>query len=362
LAVSDDFQRFAIDPDEPFAADRLALAEMLVLRGTPVEAIAEDSGLIPLQRRMWAHIFVGTDELVPLAVAAKHVDLDVADAEEVVRLLGLPIAEDARMALDDVDLLKTFRQLTSVFGEEAARQITRTIGASMARIAEALVSTTRVGFETPVLEQAPYADFVRLAGPLVEEYFPRLALVMDRVFRYHIFATSGQAWGVDEETSAMTITRAVGFADMVGFTTEAGNLSTRGLTEMIDRFEGRVSESIGKRGGRAVKFIGDEVFFSFIDPNAACACALDLLELADDKTMPDVRVGIAYGEIVARSGDYYGPVVNLASRLVDVAEAGTALVSDELARQATAFTFEELEPRELKGVGTAVSYAKLTRS
>ena len=137
-------------------------------------------------------------------------------------------------------------------------------------------------------------------------------------------------------------------------------MSTRELTRVIDAFENHVSEAIALRGGRAVKFIGDEVFFSFVDPDAACACALDLLALADDDTMPDVRIGLAYGDVVARAGDYFGPVVNLASRLVDIAETGTALVSSGLAEHTTGSTFEMQEPRELKGVPGKVAYARLT--
>ena len=46
--------------------------------------------------------------------------------------------------------------------------------------------------------------------------------------------------------------------------------------------------------------------------------------------LPEARAGLAYGSVIAREGDYYGPVVNLAHRLVELAYPGTVLVSDEL--------------------------------
>jgi hypothetical protein len=40
-------------------------------------------------------------------------------------------------------------------------------------------------------------------------------------------------------------------------------------------------------------------------------------------------VALALGPVLIQDGDYYGPVVNLASRLVGVANPGTVLASDE---------------------------------
>ena len=42
----------------------------------------------------------------------------------------------------------------------------------------------------------------------------------------------------------------------------------------------------------------------------------------------DVRAGLAYGEVVSRLGDVYGPTVNIASRLTSVARPGAVLILD----------------------------------
>ena len=46
----------------------------------------------------------------------------------------------------------------------------------------------------------------------------------------------------------------------------------------------------------------------------------------EDDQFPQVRAGIAYGEVVSRLGDVYGPTVNIAARLTSVARPGTVLV------------------------------------
>jgi hypothetical protein len=169
---SDDFARFGIDPDDADAERRLDLALLLTERGASAESIAQEATLARLNRRIWASIFVGTDDLVPLSTAAAATGVDLDVLEETVRLLGLPVSDDAPIALDDINTLRTFTEITAVFGEDSARQIARTIGSSMARLAETITSMTRVGVETPMLQEAAYTDFVRTVAPLVSEYFP----------------------------------------------------------------------------------------------------------------------------------------------------------------------------------------------
>jgi adenylate cyclase len=60
------------------------------------------------------------------------------------------------------------------------------------------------------------------------------------------------------------------------------------------------------------------------------AAALGLRDVAVAEGLPPLRIGVAAGEVLARDGDYFGPVVNLASRLTGVAGAGDVLVPAEL--------------------------------
>jgi class 3 adenylate cyclase len=63
-----------------------------------------------------------------------------------------------------------------------------------------------------------------------------------------------------------------------------------------------------------------------------------------------------YGEVLFRHGDYYGPVVNLAARLVDAAIPGEALVDTSVveAVKDEGLGFESAGRRMIKGLATPV--------
>ncbi|MCU1675170.1 MAG: hypothetical protein JWN77_3283 [Frankiales bacterium] len=69
-----------------------------------------------------------------------------------------------------------------------------------------------------------------------------------------------------------------------------------------------------------------------------------------------VRAGIAYGDALAQDGDYFGPPVNLAARLVAVAEPGQVLASPATAPLlGPDLTVTELVARELPGLDAPVA-------
>jgi adenylate cyclase len=90
---------------------------------------------------------------------------------------------------------------------------------------------------------------------------------------------------------------------------------------------------------------------------AAARIGLSLADAyADDDLLSDVRVGLACGPVLLRDGDYFGPTVNLAHRIVNIGNPGTVLLSDEFhtALEVEApdeFTAQALRPRLLKDLG-----------
>jgi hypothetical protein len=113
--------------------------------------------------------------------------------------------------------------------------------------------------------------------------------------------------------------------------------------------------------------IGDEVMFVVQTAANAAEIGLSLAEAyAGDELLSDVRVGLAMGPVLVQDGDFYGAVVNLASRLVGVANPGTVLVSEEfrtaLANEgATGFETRALRARTLKDIGRIQAW-KLKRA
>jgi adenylate cyclase len=124
---------------------------------------------------------------------------------------------------------------------------------------------------------------------------------------------------------------AVGFADLVGYTSRSRGMGGRELGAMVEDFESTATEVIARHRGRVVKTVGDGVLFTAASPVDAVEIGLLLPEVWDSAERPPLRVGAAYGTVLTRLGDVYSPVVNLASRLTSLARPGAVLVDRALA-------------------------------
>ena len=140
--------------------------------------------------------------------------------------------------------------------------------------------------------------------------------------------------GVPDTDDGDTETVGVGFADIVNYTRQSRSLTRSELTHLVDNFEARALEIITAHGGRIVKTIGDEVLFVADAPDEIARIGLELAEeRLRDEEFPELRVGMAWGPIVARLGDVLGPVVNVASRLTSTSRPGRVLVDRCLAEE-----------------------------
>jgi len=153
---------------------------------------------------------------------------------------------------------------------------------------------------------------------------------------------------------------AVGFVDLVDFTAISQELEPDELAAMVAEFESRSQATVAEEGARLVKSIGDEIMFSTPSPAVAVRVALRLArDPRRGPLTPDVRGGVAYGAVLARWGDEFGPVVNLASRLLNIAYPGSVIVSDEIHDALVDdpnLDWRPLKPRRLKGIGRVSSW------
>lgn len=284
---------------------------------------------------------------------AQYCGLPVEDLRDFWRALGFPDPRPGEQLFtdEDVEMLSTVVGLIAEgsIEPELARQFARVIGSSLERIAAAQVDVwlrTAEAAGGRGDDEAATARSVETAALL-----PRvLGLVwrrrlLDEARRRLLRSASG-------EDEVVTV---VGFADLVGFTSQTQQLSTETLAEVVGRFESIAYDVIGSSGGRVVKTIGDEVMFVNEDADAACRTALELARrYREDEALSDVRVGLAMGPVLERDGDVYGAVVNLASRVVRQAYPGSVVIADELhgaVRDDEDFIFTSLREHYLKGIG-----------
>lgn len=346
--TADDFRGLGLfDPAAPDAAERLELLTWLVgLGATPNELrdYAHDlSGLA------YVCVMRGGGERLVRAALAERVGVPEALVTEVTRAAGFadPGPDDAIYGPGWIDVLQTVRAAGAVFGHEAVIHLARVVGAALAKIADATASAFVV--HVGATHGGPSSLTRARANVHSSALVPGLVRTMDVLLRQHMIAARRppDAGSADGWTIRLTI----GFVDLVGSTALAQELTVRELNEALSRFEATAAELVHGAGGRLVKLIGDEVMFAFADPLAACETTLRLLEdIPRHDALPPVRGGLATGEVLSRDGDHYGPVVNLAARLVKLARPGTALVTREVAQLlGPAYRAVEIPARRLRG-------------
>jgi adenylate cyclase len=280
---------------------------------------------------------------------AERSGTSVEDVLAMWRTMGVLVPdEDRAMFTDDDAEFTAFLVQANPVGPHGG-ELLRVLGSSLSRMAEAAVAVY-VQTQEPA-DDSPGLDVLAWAKEqvAVNAAALRLGESMGAVFAHHMRDAIDRQRAAQAEVSDRSLHRlAVGFVDLVGFTPLSLHASPTSLLELIGEFEGRAFEVAAADRGRIVKHIGDEVMFVAPDAGAGCAIAREIT--ASSGTGIEPRGGVCFGDVITRHGDYYGPVVNLASRLAELAVPGEVLVDADTARSAsTTFEFREAGRRLLKG-------------
>lgn len=145
-------------------------------------------------------------------------------------------------------------------------------------------------------------------------------------------------------------------------------LETDAMRVAIAKHDEVVYGAVEAAGGRVVKRVGDGIDAAFADVGAAVTAARSIqLTLAEQQWPTSepmrVRMGIDVGEVEARRGDYFGPVLNRAGRLMASAHGGQVLLTGEahaaLAASEAGWQARALGEFRYKGIGAPVTVFQL---
>jgi class 3 adenylate cyclase len=198
----------------------------------------------------------------------------------------------------------------------------------------------------------------------VAEAVPRVGRILDLTLRHHIEAVrryfEAAGAGVNSQ-SAFEL--GVGFVDLSGYTSTSLTVGLPELGTLVGDFEARVTDVISEQGGRLVKFVGDAVLFVSHDPDTLARMAVAIVQSDDRDGALSARGALTHGLVLARDGDYFGPSVNLAARLVSVAPERGILVDEALRAllDPERWTFVDQPAVDLKGIDQPVAAALLLR-
>ncbi|ORW12364.1 adenylate/guanylate cyclase domain-containing protein [Mycolicibacter longobardus] len=290
-----------------------------------------------------------------LRTTAEALGLPLDDVARAWAMLGLNVPDPDAPALSqaDVDGLATWAEMRSTLGEPVDGFL-RVLGAAMARLAEAESSMIRIS--QPNMWLGHTHDELRTAQAWrsVAEFIPRLGAMIDAVHRQHQVGARTFLEALTDGPSASTVC-GVGFADLTGFTALTQVLTSTELATLLTEFGGEVADVVHADGGRVVKFIGDAVMWVSSTPRLLAKAAADLVNHPEAQAAGlQVRAGLAYGEVLAINGDYFGTPVNLAARLVDAAAPRQVLASTCVRDNLPDWPAIRQEPLTLKGFNEPV--------
>jgi len=272
------------------------------------------------------------------------------------RALGFPDPRPGEQLFtaSDVDMLTDVVRLINegALETDIALQMSRVIGSSLARIASALVESANAQASAREKEGLP-PETVDLSALRGAQILPLIPNIMDRVWRRHLGAAVRRRIVRANADEGEVV--CIGFADLVGFTAQTQELPEHQLAEVVGQFEAIAYDLTSRHDGRVVKMIGDEVMFMTDDVRSGATLALELsAAYRDAEHLSEVRVGLASGRVLERDGDVYGSVVNLASRIVNVAFPGAVVVSPDVHDAIVGdphFVFKSLRSTYLKDIG-----------
>jgi adenylate cyclase len=304
---------------------------------------------------------LGGDRRYTRIEVAERAGVPVDKARILWRALGFADLGDDKVAFteQDVEALRAVDGLVrrGVIDSGTQLAMTRAMGQSLARLADWHVSaiTSALSGDQPTDPDT--------AAEIAHDLLPVVEGLIGYVWRRHLAAAAGRA--LADERMQASGSLVVGFADLVGFTSLTRHVDDEELAGVVERFEALASDVVAEYGGRVVKTLGDEVMFTAADPGQAAEIALELADrVAAEEQLPDVRIGLACGPVLARLGDVYGEPVNIASRLTSIARPATVLVDRDLATELAddeRFRLNRVPPRPVRGY-TLLHASRLRRA
>jgi class 3 adenylate cyclase len=351
------------DAADPKADERRALLEFLTEQGCSVEEMVAAHSRGRLFALAGDRVIRPERDRFTLAEVADQIGAPVADVRRVWRAFGLVEAQpDAAVASPaDVEMVRTALFMASVLGLEPTIGMARVMGSSLARISDA--ASTVVRGRLPAMSVATSGSELETARAFaaIAQAVPQLGQGLDTLFRHHLEAARmhferTESWDVVGQGG---IRVAVGFADLCGFTGMTQQMSMDHLSQLLTRFEEVAADVVQECNGRLVKYIGDAVMYVATDVGTAVDIAESLLREAKVRGLT-ARAGVTVGTALALDGDYFGPVVNLAARLVALADPGTVFASDDVVRGlAGSRSATALGPQPIRGFAEPVPVSRL---
>jgi adenylate cyclase len=266
---------------------------------------------------------------------------------------GLPVPD--RFTRADLRWAKLIAQLLGAIPVEAIVRSARARGAALSTVARSDVGMIRDELVLPMRKAG--ADDLTVSVALAEtarslDAVSRELLV--ETYAHHLEQQLGsELVAVAARSDAQEIDLSIGFVDVVGYTALSSRIDPAGLDQVLDRFEHRIIQVISAATDvAAVKYLGDAVMLVAASPVRLARAMLELTREVEPLADAPLRGGMAHGATLVREGDYFGPPVNMAARLTDLARPWSVLAAEDLVAELDEdFDVRRILPTRIRGVG-----------
>ncbi|CAA9519431.1 MAG: Adenylate cyclase [uncultured Solirubrobacteraceae bacterium] len=345
----------------PAAIAHARLVARMRERGHSLEQIraAGDSGRLAFGYLQG--LFPSGEPTHTLEEAVADTGLEAALIERILSTLGLPAGAVDRISESEIELLRySAAVLVAGLPLIAFLQLVRVYGQALAQMADAEVRLFHMYVHEPLMrEGVPGVQMAEEMQDLAARLLPLTSPMMDLVHRRLLahFVDQDVIGHMEAELDPRDrlalghLRVAVAFADLAGYTRLTEELGDDQAVDIVERFVSNVANTLPD-DARIVKTIGDEVMVVGTDAGALVDWAVGFQALHTTRPLP--RIGMHFGEVLYRDGDYYGREVNQASRVSARSGAGEVLVTRDVVEAAGShLDFELIGDVRLKGFSGA---------
>jgi adenylate cyclase len=288
---------------------------------------------------------------------AKETGLENALIERIWQSIGFPRSELEHLTPEDLQAVRYIAAvIDSGFPLVAFLQLVRVYGQAMSRIADAEVRLFHLYVHEPLMRDGvPGLEMAEEMENLARDLLPLASPIMDYLhqrFLQHFVEqdmVGHMEVELDQKEDLGRVKVAIAFADLAGYTRFTEEMGEEEAVSLVERFIDAVTDTLPE-DARVVKTIGDEVMLVGQDVQALTDWAVGFQRLYRERPTP--RIGIHYGVVLYRDGDYFGREVNLAARVVARARGGEVIVTDSVMdaiKTSDWLQFDEIGEVKLKG-------------
>ena len=347
----------------PTALAYVRVVARLRARGHSLEDIKQASDRGQLAIGPIENLLGGREGSHTLRDAVRTTGLDAELIKRIYATMGLGALPSDGLTDEDMQMLEYAASvLAAGFPMPAFLQLMRVYGQVIAQIADAEVRLIHLYVHEPLMRAGvPSVEIAEEMEGLARETFPFAAPFMNylhgRLLSQFVEQDMIGHMEGDLNEDALQEGRlrvAIAFADLAGYARLTVELGDEAAVGAVERFAAAVTRTL-PADARVIKTLGDEVMVIGSDPAALTRWAVSL-QSGTAPGEPPPRIGVHYGEVLYRDGDYFGREVNQAARVVARAGGGEVLVTRpvvEMAAGVDSLHFTRIGEVRLKGFSEA---------